>query len=165
MRSLRNAWIAGSLFVVALAAAQVGCNSTPIDTSVLHLGPAPMRIPSSGAVGDGCSYEDSLTGGQIFSMYCNYCHNAPALAERPFSNFQNVAVHMRIRASLTGKEYAKLVEFLRRWHDVPSPNPPLEPTPKRFIYSQPMQELREQEPAQEQLPPPKMEESPQKKEG
>jgi hypothetical protein len=77
-------------------------------------------------------------------MYCSYCHNAPALSERPFSNFQNVAAHMRVRANLTGKEYAKLVEFLRRWHDVPPPNPPVAPSPKRFIFSQPMSELRNQ---------------------
>ena len=55
-------------------------------------------------------------------MYCSYCHNAPSLAERPFSNFRNVAAHMRVRANLTGKEYAKLMEFLRRWNDVPPPD-------------------------------------------
>jgi hypothetical protein len=90
------------------------------------------------------SYEDSLTGGQVFKMYCSYCHNAPSLAERPFSNIQNAATHMRDRANLTGKEYAKLMEFLRRWHDVPPPNPPVEPSPKRFIFSQPIPELRQQ---------------------
>ena len=78
-------------------------------------------------------------------MYCSYCHNAPALSERPFSNFQNVAAHMRIRANLTGKEYAKLQEFLRRWHDVPPPNPPPSPSPKRFIFSQPITELRKEQ--------------------
>src|SRR5207249_2455899 len=88
------------------------------------------------------SYEDALTGGQVFKLYCGYCHNAPSLAERPFSNFQNVAAHMRIRANLTGKEYAKLVEFLRRWHDVPPPNPPVEPSPKKFYFSQPISELQ-----------------------
>jgi hypothetical protein len=100
-------------------------------------------------------------------MYCGYCHNAPALAERPFSNFQNVASHMRVRANLTGKEYAKLMEFLRRWNDIPPPNPPLEPSPKRFIFSQPIPELRPQEeagatqkPAVEELPAPKPAEGP-----
>jgi len=92
-------------------------------------------------------YEDSLTGGQVFTMYCSYCHNAPSLAERPFANFRNVAAHMRVRANLTGKEHAKLMEFLRRWHDVPAPNPPPEPSPKRLIFSQPIQELREKTPA------------------
>jgi hypothetical protein len=111
-----------------------------------------MPSPASEAEGCGC-YEDSLTGGQIFSMYCSYCHNAPSLAERPFSNFKNVAAHMRVRANLTGKEYAKLEEFLRRWHDVPQPTPPVEPSPKRFIFSQPIAELREQAAAGPATPP------------
>jgi hypothetical protein len=54
---------------------------------------------------------------------------------------------MRVRVNLTGKEYAKLQEFLRRWADVPEPNPPLEPAPKRLIFSQPMNELRPEPPA------------------
>jgi hypothetical protein len=86
-------------------------------------------------------------------MYCSYCHNAPTLAERPFSNFQNVASHMRDRANLTGKEYAKLIEFLRRWNDVPPPHPPLEPSPKRLIFSQQIPELRPQAPAKAPAPP------------
>jgi hypothetical protein len=123
-------------------------------------------MPSPAKATESCCYEDSLTGGQVFSMYCGYCHNAPALAERPFSNFQNVAAHMRVRANLTGKEYAKLLEFLRRWNDIPPPTPPLEPSPKRFIFSQPIPELRPhesakeepgapQQPAAQQLPAPK----------
>lgn len=116
----------------------VGCQSTPID---LAEGPAPLRLPRSNG---GESYEDSLTGGEIFSMYCNQCHNARALGERPYINYQNAAAHMRVRANLTGKEYEKLLEFLRRWHDVPSPTPPVEPSPKRFIPAQPIEELRDE---------------------
>jgi hypothetical protein len=51
---------------------------------------------------------------------------------------------MRVRANLTGKEYAKLMEFLRRWHDVPAPTPPDAPSPKRFTFGQPIAELRDQ---------------------
>jgi hypothetical protein len=94
-----------------------------------------------------CCYEDALRGGHVFEMYCAFCHNARPLAERPFSNYQNAAQHMRVRANLTGKEYADLMEFLRRWHDIPPPNPPLEPSPKKLIFSQPINELREQKPA------------------
>src|ERR1700756_226425 len=65
-------------------------------------------MPAPEKAGEACDrYEDSLTGGQVFTMYCSYCHNAPALAERPFANFRNVAAHMRVRANLTGKEYGK----------------------------------------------------------
>ena len=51
---------------------------------------------------------------------------------------------MRVRANLTGKEYAKLMEFLRRWNDVPLRTPPPETGPKRLIFSQPINELRPQ---------------------
>lgn len=152
---MRKTWTAGLTVVATAALALVGCYHTPVDTSDFIQGPAPLRLPSPGRAGDDCDcYEDSLTGGQVFDMYCNYCHNAPALAERPFSNFKNVAVHMRIRANLTGKEYAKLVEFLRRWNDVPPPTPTPEGSPKRLIFSQPMSELKPPEPPA--LEPPAM---------
>src|SRR6516165_258420 len=108
MTSVRNPWSAGAAFVLG-ALLVAGCYNTPIDTSAYNNGPAPRRVPPPPEEGEGCCrYEDSLTGGQVFTMYCSYCHNAPSLAERPFSNFQNVAAHMRVRANLTGKEYAKL---------------------------------------------------------
>ncbi len=77
-------------------------------------------------------------------MYCSYCHNAPSLGEKPYAQFRNIAAHMRVRANLTGKEYVKLMEFLRRWNDVPPPTAPVDPSPKRFYFSQPIPELREQ---------------------
>jgi hypothetical protein len=142
--------MAGLILVVAGLLVTPGCYSTPVDTSEYAQGPAPRRFPSPGKEAESCGcYEDSLTGGQIFKMYCSYCHNAPTLAERPFSNFQNVAAHMRVRANLTGKEYAKLVAWLRRWHDVPPPLPPVEPGPKRLIYSQPIAELRDKSAAKD----------------
>ena len=147
VQNRRRAWLVGSIFVATAAVAAGGCLNTPVDTSNFIQGPAPLRMPSPARAT--CCYEDSLTGGQIFSMYCSYCHNAPALAERPFSNFRNVAAHMRVRANLTGKEYAKLMEFLRRWHDIPPPEGNLEPGPKRFIFSQPIAQLRKQQPAKQ----------------
>jgi hypothetical protein len=123
--------------VAALAA--LGCQSTPIN---LADGPAPLRIPRPG--GPAKSFEDSLTGGEVFSMYCNQCHNARSLAERPFFNYENVMAHMRVRANLTGKEYEKLLEFLHRWQDVTAPTPPVEPSPKGVVFPQPMSELRDE---------------------
>ena len=58
-------------------------------------------------------------------------------------------MHMRVRANLTGEEYAKLIAFLQRWHDVPSPSPPVDGPPKRFNFSQPIPELREEQQAKE----------------
>jgi hypothetical protein len=141
-RTLRLGWYGVAVTAGALLAAG-GCYNTPISTSEFARGPVPLREPSPGRVAEaGCCYEDSLTGGKIFAMYCGACHNARSLAERPFSNYQNAAAHMRVRAKMTGKEYAKLMEWLRRWHDVPPPNPPVEPSPTVVTFSQPVQELR-----------------------
>jgi hypothetical protein len=138
--------------VVGLVVLTGGCTNEPLGASRSTLeSPAPLREPLAETEGCG-SYEDSLTGGQIFTMYCSYCHNAPSLAERPYSQFRNVAAHMRVRANLTGKEYEKLMAFLRRWHDVPPPGQPDPPSPKRFIYSQPISEL--QPPAATPVPTP-----------
>jgi hypothetical protein len=145
MHNGRTHWLAGLALVFCGVLAVAGCYNTPIDVSNFGRGPVPLREPSPAR--DNCSYEDSLTGGQVFDMYCGYCHNAPALSERPFANFRNVAAHMRVRANLTGKEYAKLMEFLRRWNDVPPPNPDLEITPKRLIFGQQIPELMPKQPA------------------
>ena len=127
------------LYAGLLGIGVLGCVHSPID---LSQGPASLRMPRPGE--DAKSFEDSLTGGEVFSMYCNQCHNARALGERPFANYQNVAAHMRVRAQFTGEEYEKLLEFLRRWHDVSQPTPPIEPSPKKLIFGQPVAELRDE---------------------
>jgi hypothetical protein len=78
-------------------------------------------------------------------VYCGYSHNARSLAERPFSNYKNVAQHMRVRANITEEEYAKLMAWLRRWHDVPSPEQCEVPSPKRFFFLQPIPELGQEQ--------------------
>jgi hypothetical protein len=141
---VRTSCLVASILFVTSAMVAVGCYNTQVDNSDYALGPAPLHNQSPAREPNECtSYEDSLTGGQVFSMYCSYCHNAPSLAERPYSQFRNIAAHMRVRADLTGKEYAKLMEFLRRWNDVPPPSPPVDPSPKKFYFSQPMNELQE----------------------
>jgi hypothetical protein len=147
MRIMRKRRLAGSILVICMFLAVAGCYNTPSLPSESAQSPAPLRMPSPVEEADGTSYEDSLTGGQVFTMYCSYCHNAPNLSERPYSQFRNVAAHMRVRANLTGKEYDKLQVFLRRWHDVPGPEGVPEPSPKRLIFSQPISELRPQPPA------------------
>jgi hypothetical protein len=160
----KTSWLVGGALTLGGALAAAGCYNTRVDTSDYAQGPAPQRMPSPAREGAECCYEDSLTGGQIFAMYCSYCHNAPNLSERSFAQFRNVAAHMRVRANLTGKEYAKLMEFLRRWNDIPPPAPTPEPSPKRFIFSQPIAELRERMTAgQEQQKPKPPEELPKPK--
>jgi hypothetical protein len=159
MAKTRNAWLGGLMLVLVGAVVVAGCSNSVVELTDYTRGPAPLRMPSPAADAEGCDcYEDSLTGAKVFEMYCNYCHNAPSLAERPFSNWRNVDAHMHQRANLTGKEYAKLVAWMRRWHDVPGPHPPVEPSPKRFYFGQPIQELRDapgpNDKAGQQLPPP-----------
>jgi hypothetical protein len=126
--------------------APLGCQNTPIDVSTFSKGPAPLRDPGPGQAGGNCCYEESVQGHHLFDVYCGACHNARALGERPFSNYQNVAQHMRVRANLTGEEYAKVLAWLRRWHDVPSPEQREAPSSTRFFFSQPLSELRDKQP-------------------
>jgi hypothetical protein len=169
MRYAGQCGLTGATIAVVVAiVTMAGCHNTPVNTSEYARGPVPLREPAPERLTDGkhCnSYEDSLDGGKVFAMYCSQCHNPPSLGERNFANFRNVASHMRVRANLTGKEYARLMEFLRRWNDVPPPNPPLDPSPKLLIFSQPINELRPEgrpnaaasqgQPQPKDLPPPK----------
>jgi hypothetical protein len=86
--------------------------------------------------------DDCAAGGELFRLYCGSCHNARPLGERPFSNYHVALTHMRTQAYLTGKEYRQIMYFLRRWNKVGPPTPPVEPSPKRMVFSQPIAELR-----------------------
>jgi hypothetical protein len=143
MRTNRWSRTLGVVLAVTSLLVPLGCYNSPVDVSDTTRGPAPLRIPSPGPPDKDCCYEDALEGHRIFTMYCAACHNARSLAERPFSNYQNASQHMRVRANLTGKEYAKLMAWLRRWHDVPAPELREVPSAKRFIFSQPIPELRQ----------------------
>jgi hypothetical protein len=142
MQSLPDRKRRGLRFLaLAVAFPALGCFSPPVDVSQT---PAPLRFRLRKGEELSGKWEDEVTGGQLFSMYCSYCHNARAIGERPFSNYQNVLAHMRVRALMTGEEQAKIEAFFRRWHDVPPPSAPIEPSPKRQIFSQPIAELREE---------------------
>src|SRR5262245_481413 len=86
--------------------------------------------------------DDCAAGGELFRLYCGSCHNARPLGERPFSNYHVALTHMRDQAYLTGKEYRQIMYFLRRWNNVGPATPPVEPSPKRLVFSQPIAELR-----------------------
>jgi hypothetical protein len=134
------------LLLASIVLAPFGCYNPPVDVSQL---PAPLRFRLRKGEELSGRYEDEVTGGQLFTMYCGYCHNMRAVGERPFSNYQNVAAHMRVRALMTGEEQAKIEAFFRRWHDVPPASGPVEPSPKREVFSQPIPELREDSQAQD----------------
>jgi hypothetical protein len=149
MSKIRYLPACGLLLSVGLA----GCFTTPtllkdnvqgtrVASPTFVGGPAPLRVPSPAQTIGSEGFEDGLTGGEVFQMYCAYCHNRRPMTERAFANYRNVAAHMRTRANLTGKEYEKLVDWMRRVQDAPLPSPDLEPSPKRFTFSQPIPELR-----------------------
>jgi hypothetical protein len=146
MSRLRKCKKCAVLYVILGAGSLLaqGCYSSPLD---LSKSPAPLRLRAMHGDELSCRYEDDEEGGQYFTMYCSYCHNARSLAERPFSNYQNVVAHMRVRAYLTGAEASKIEAYLRRWHDVPDPTTPVGPGPKREFFSQPISELRDEKPA------------------
>jgi hypothetical protein len=132
-------------FLAAGLLAVLGCYHTPINTS--SNSPAPLQRPAPDQDSQvHCNYEDSLTGAQVFTMYCGYCHFPRSLAERPLANYKTAAAHMRVVADLTGKEHAKLLEYLRRFHDVPAGDQRETSPPNRFFYSQPINELRQNQP-------------------
>jgi hypothetical protein len=125
----------------SFAAVCAGCraiSSAHTASRNYSLGDAPVDPP----LVHNASYEQCLTGGRVFKMYCASCHNARPLGERPFANYEVAATHMREQAYLTGAEYRALIHFLRRWQDVGPPTPEAEPAPKRFEFSQPISELR-----------------------
>ena len=152
MTVIKSILLCGTVLLAAGTLSLVGCKNTPIQVANR---PTPLREPPTDVTDENStrSYEDGLTGGQVFAMYCNQCHNPRPIAERPFANFKNVAAHMRVRADLTGKEYAKLMEFFRQIHDVPDPNLPDEPPPKRFIFNQPIPELQKDAAVPKPMPP------------
>jgi hypothetical protein len=143
MRSLRDRGFrsVGLVVLAAIVLPTVGCYTPPVDVSE---SPAPLRFRVRKGEETSGEWQDAVTGGQLFTMYCGFCHNARAIGERPFSNYQNVLAHMRVRALMTGEEQAKIEAFFRRWHDVPPASGPIEHAPKRQIFSQPIPELREE---------------------
>jgi hypothetical protein len=55
---------------------------------------------------------------------------------------------------LTGDEYRQISVFLRRWQDRGTATPPVKPSPKRLIFSQPISELRKDAASAVPAPPP-----------
>ena len=97
------------LLGVLIGLSSIGCEHMPIDVA---RGPAPLRHPRPEP--DAETYEDSLTGGQVFAMYCTECHNARALAERPFANLsERCRERMHVRGQPHGRRVREAVGLLR----------------------------------------------------
>jgi hypothetical protein len=140
----RLPWSILLTLLLGLMAGTTGCQQLPWlkETPDFTRGPAPLRTQGPGRNPGSDRYIDNVNGGELFKMYCLYCHNWRPITERPFSNYQNVMAHMRARANLTGDEYEILLDWLRHMQDVPPPTQTVEPSPKRLIYSQSISELK-----------------------
>jgi hypothetical protein len=155
-RRIRSAWRA--TFVAAAVAATLsfagGCETPSAHTTSRNYGfrgDLPVDPPGP----DSEAEDDCAEGGRLWKQYCGSCHNARPLGERPLSNYHVAISHMRSQAYLTGKEYRQIIAFLRRWQDVGPATPPVDPSPKRFEFSQPISELRGETPTDDApLPPP-----------
>jgi mono/diheme cytochrome c family protein len=139
--------------IAALLSFAGGCETPSAQTTSRNFGlrgDLPVDPPGS----DSEAEDDCAEGGRLWKQYCGSCHNARPLGERPFSNYHVAIAHMRDQAYLTGKEYRQIVAFVRRWHDVGPATPAVDPSPKRFHFSQPVSELRGEAPPVTDAPPP-----------
>ncbi len=96
------------------------------------------RIPNEAPnVSKGLKYDQRVDGGTLYKQHCSRCHNARPLGERSFAQNEVSLAHMRDFSGLTGEEYRKIVQYMRRWHGVGPATPEVETTPKRFFYNEP----------------------------
>lgn len=148
LRTVTLALLGMSLALVA------GCHE--LQTALTSAGPVPAPLQREGpvAIPPGHKYDETVTGAHLFDRHCATCHNPRPLSERPFFSYKPVLTHMRTVAVLTGEEHRKILDFLRHWHDMPPPHPPVEPSPKRFFFAQPIPELQETAPVPRVLPQP-----------
>ncbi|NOX36758.1 MAG: cytochrome c [Calditrichaeota bacterium] len=65
----------------------------------------------------GCASNKTLvtekSGAQLWGENCVRCHNAPSPPAFNDYQWETIAIHMRVRASLTDEEVQKIVEFLK----------------------------------------------------
>ena len=85
----------------------------------------------------GLKYDQRADGGTLYKQHCSRCHNARPLSERSFAQNEVSLAHMRDFSGLTGEEYRKIVQYMRRWHDVGPATPNVETSPNRFFFNDP----------------------------
>ena len=85
----------------------------------------------------GLKYDQRVDGGTLYKQHCSRCHNARPLSERSFEQNEVSLAHMRDFSGLTGEEYRKIVQYMRRWHGVGPATPDVEASPKRLFFNAP----------------------------
>lgn len=82
-------------------------------------------------------YDQRVDGGTLYKQHCSRCHNGRPLSERSFAQNEVSLAHMRNFSGLTGEEYRKIMQYMRRWHGVGPASPEVEPSPKRLFFNDP----------------------------
>jgi len=95
LRALLRAAVA----VAAMALLVTGCSTTP------------AQAPAGGA-----GQAASAMGPQLWSQNCMHCHNLRSPTSYSDSQWEVVALHMRVRANLTADEHRKILAFLKSAH-------------------------------------------------
>jgi hypothetical protein len=149
----RRQWVAVAIAILASFIALSGCE-TPSAHTLTRSDSLRPDLPVDPPRHENTLDQDCIEGGRLYKYYCGSCHNARPLGERPFSNYHVAVTHMRSQAYLTGQEYRQIIVFLRRWQDLGTATPPVNPSPKRMIFSQPISELRKEAGASAPAPPP-----------
>ena len=52
-------------------------------------------------------------GARLWSPYCGACHNARPPSERSPTEWETIALHMRVRANLSARDTEALLAFLK----------------------------------------------------
>jgi hypothetical protein len=94
----------------------------------------PSEAPKSSK---GLKYDQQVDGGTLYKQHCSRCHNARPLGERSFAQNEMSLAHMRNLSGLTGEEYRKIIQYMRRWHGVGPATPEVETPPHRLFFSSP----------------------------
>jgi hypothetical protein len=140
--------------VAVIIASAIGCETPSANTFSRNYGlrgDLPVDAPGPHPEAEG----ECTDGGRLWRQYCGSCHNARPLGERPFANYHVAIAHMRDQAYLTGEEYRKIIMFVRQWQGVGPATPDVDPSPKRFEFSQPIAELRPEPTPGGAVPPPR----------
>lgn len=133
----KNYLLLAFIIVTALLAFVAGC-AGPFSAHTWSRDYGLRRMPNEAPnEATGLKYDQRVDGGTLYKQHCSRCHNARPLSERSFAQNEVSLAHMRDFAGLTGEEYRKIVQYMRRWHGVGPPTPDVEAAPKRFFFNYP----------------------------
>ena len=99
---------AASLLLVAVALTITSC-STPGSGTAKTVTPTEINGTAKSAPVPGA-------GAQLWAQNCGHCHNIRSPGSYSDSQWEVVALHMRVRANLTADEHKQILAFLKSAH-------------------------------------------------